>query len=511
MARRVSCRPVSVRLFSLLLAVASAPVAQAAEDPLPPWLQARVREHTAYFAAPPPPSSATEGTAGVSALWRERPAGSAGVPNFVPPTSLAPLIRAVEAGVVNITTVGPGALPGAVKRSTGSGFVLTPDGLVVTNNHVVANAQGPVVNPSGSGVTPDKGGPREVPLQQVSVRLADGREFPAEVVGRDASTDVALLRLSGAGLGTLPAVYLGDSDVLEVGDWVVAIGNPFGLDHSVAHGMISAKERVLGVGQFDDFIQTDALINPGNSGGPLFNMRGEVIGVNTAIISEGQGIGFAVPINLVKDLLPNLRENGKLERGWLGVVINEDGEDSTTTAPVVKDVYRGSPAAAANIRPGDRLVAVNGRPIGSYLQLLRKVALLAPGTEAKLTLLREGGTQEVAVRLVARPAQEATEGLTNRGGSTANDLGLVLRDLTPEVAAPLGYEAFLGALVSGVVPRGPAEQSGLRAGDVITEVNRRRVKDAAGVKAALERGSAGASILLRVQRGDALQYIAIAR
>ncbi|RKH30474.1 PDZ domain-containing protein, partial [Corallococcus sicarius] len=309
----------------------------------------------------------------------------------------------------------------------------------------------------------------------------------------------------------LPAVYLGDSDELEVGDWVVAIGNPFGLDHSVAHGMISAKERVLGVGQFDDFIQTDALINPGNSGGPLFNMKGEVIGVNTAIISEGQGIGFAVPINLVKDLLPNLRENGKLERGWLGVVINEDGQDSATTAPVVKDVYRGSPAAAANIRPGDRLIAVNGRPIGSYLQLLRKVALLAPGTEAKLTLLREGATQEVAVRLVARPAQEATEGLANRAGSSTNDLGLVLRDLTPEVAAPLGYEAFLGALVSGVVPRSPAEQSGLRAGDVVTEVNRRRVKDAAGVKAALERGSAGASILLRVQRGDALQYIAIAR
>ncbi|WP_199738501.1 trypsin-like peptidase domain-containing protein [Corallococcus sp. CA054B] len=511
MARRVSCHPVSVRLFSVLLVVALAPVAGAAEDPLKPWLQARVREHLAWFASPTPATADAPVTAGVSSLWRERPAGYAGLPHFTPPTSLAPLIRAVEAGVVNITTVGPGAVAGAVKRSTGSGFVLTPDGLVVTNNHVVANAQGPALNPTGSGVTPGKDGPREVPVQQVSVRLADGREFPAEVVGRDASTDVALLKLNGAGLGTLPAVFLGDSDALEVGDWVVAIGNPFGLDHSVAHGMISAKERVLGVGQFDDFIQTDALINPGNSGGPLFNMKGEVIGVNTAIISEGQGIGFAVPINLVKDLLPNLRENGKLERGWLGVVINEDGADATETAPVVKDVYRGSPAAQAHIRPGDRLVAVNGRPIGSYLQLLRKVALLAPGTEAKLTLLRDGGTQEVAVRLVARPAQEATEGLSNRGGSSANDLGLVLRDLTPEVAAPLGYEAFLGALVSGVVPRSPAEQAGLRAGDVVMEVNRRRVKDTAAVKAALERGSAGASILLRVQRGDALQYIAIAR
>ncbi|RKH30025.1 trypsin-like peptidase domain-containing protein, partial [Corallococcus sicarius] len=199
MARRVSCRPVQVRLLSVLLAVALAPVAQASEDPLLPWLQARVREHIAWSAAPPPaPVANNEGLAGTSALWRERKGGSAGLPNFVPPTSLAPLIRAVEASVVNITTVGPGALPGVVKRSTGSGFVLTPDGLVVTNNHVVANAQGPLVNPSRPR-GPAEGGPREVPLQQVSVRLADGREFPAEVVGRDASTDVALLRLSGAG------------------------------------------------------------------------------------------------------------------------------------------------------------------------------------------------------------------------------------------------------------------------------------------------------------------------
>ncbi|WP_205525857.1 trypsin-like peptidase domain-containing protein [Pyxidicoccus trucidator] len=487
MARRISCLTVSSRLLSVLLVLALAPVAGADEGPLDSWLQARVREHTAWFAA-------SQGTAGEGrpaalglGLWRERAPGDRGIPDFVPPTSLAPLIRAVEAGVVNITTV---ALResglGGMKKATGSGFVLTPDGLVVTNNHVVAGAR------------------------QIAVRLSDGREFPAEVVGRDASTDVALLRLSGAGLGNLPAVYLGDSDRLEVGDWVLAIGNPFGLDHSVAHGMISAKERVLGVGQFDDFIQTDALINPGNSGGPLFNMKGEVVGVTTAIISQGQGIGFAVPINLVKDLLPNLRENGKLERGWLGVVINDDGGNGERRAPVVKDVYKESPAATAGIRPGDRLVAVNGRTIGSYLQLLRKVALLAPGTEARLTLMREGVTKEVTVRLIVRPAQEATEGLLQRS-SSEEDVGLVLRDLTPEVAAPLGVQAWSGALVSTVTPSSPAAEAGVRAGDVVTEVNRRRVKDAAGVRAALAKGSAGASILLRVQRGDALQYVAIAR
>jgi len=485
MARRVSCLPVSSRLLSVCLVLALIPVMAAAADPLDTWLPARAREHAAWFAAR---AAGGEGHAGPLGLWRERAEGDPGIPDFVPPSSLAPLIRSVEAGVVNITTVGPrGSGLEGMKKATGSGFVLTPDGLVVTNNHVVASAQ------------------------QIAVRLADGREFAASVVGRDASTDVALLRLSGVDMGRLPALYLGDSDRMAVGDWVVAIGNPFGLDHSVSHGMISAKERVLGVGQFDDFIQTDALINPGNSGGPLFNMKGEVVGVNTAIISQGQGIGFAVPINLVKELLPNLRENGKLERGWLGVVINDDGNNGgERRAPLVKDVYKGSPAASAGIRPGDRLVAVNGRPIGSYLQLLRKVALLAPGTEARLALLRGGATQEVTVRLVARPAQEATEGLIERT-SSEEEMGLVLRDLTPEVAAPLGETAWSGALVSGVTPRGPADSAGLRAGDVVTEVNRRRVKDAAGVRAALARGSAGASILLRVKRGEALQYIAIAR
>ncbi|MFP2958939.1 trypsin-like peptidase domain-containing protein [Myxococcus sp. 1LA] len=486
MARRVSCHSVLSRFFSAGLMLALVPFVAAAKSPLDAWLPARAREHAAWFAAQ---AAGTEGQSAGPGLWRERAEGDPGIPDFVPPSSLAPLIRAVEAGVVNITTVGPrGSGLEGMKKSTGSGFVLTPDGLVVTNNHVVASAQ------------------------QIAVRLADGREFAASVVGRDASTDVALLRLSGVDLGKLPALYLGDSDRMAVGDWVVAIGNPFGLDHSVSHGMISAKERVLGVGQFDDFIQTDALINPGNSGGPLFNMKGEVVGVNTAIISQGQGIGFAVPSNLVKELLPNLRENGKLERGWLGVVINDDGGNGggERRAPLVKDVYKGSPAAAAGIRPGDRLVAVNGRPIGSYLQLLRKVALLAPGTEARLSLTRGTDTQEVAVRLVARPAQEATEGLIQRT-ATEEEVGLVLRDLTPEVAAPLGETAWGGVLVSGVTPRSPADSAGLRAGDVVTEVNRRRVKDAAGVRAALGKGSAGASILLRVKRGEALQYIAIAR
>jgi serine protease Do len=455
-----------------------------AEPGVDAWLQARAREQAAWLNAP---TEHTEGPSGPLGLWRERPANDPGIPQFVAPTSLAPLIRAVEAGVVNITTVNMAERTKAPGRSTGSGFVLTPDGLVLTNNHVVAKAQ------------------------QIVVRLADGREFEAQVVGRDDSTDVALLRLGGVGSETLPAVYLGDSDRLAVGDWVVAIGNPFGLDHSVSHGMISAKERVIGVGVFDDFIQTDALINPGNSGGPLFNMRGEVVGITTAIMSQGQGIGFAVPINMVKDLLPNLRENGRLERGWLGVTIG-DGLASPEGRPevpsvVVKDVYRRSPAANAGVRPGDRVVAVNGRPIGSYQQLMRKVALLAPGTETKLTLLRGSETKEVAVKLSERPAQELVQALGSPGN--LNDLGLMLRDLSQDVAARLGYEPYSGVLVTGVVPRSTAAEAGLSAGDLVTEVNRRRVSDVAGVRAALDKGGAGTTVLLRVQRGDVQQYVAL--
>jgi serine protease Do len=317
---------------------------------------------------------------------------------------------------------------------------------------------------------------------------------------------VALLQLVGPGVGELPALYLGDSDRLEVGDWVVAIGNPFGLDHSVSHGMISAKERVIGVGAFDDFIQTDALINPGNSGGPLFNMRGEVVGVNTAIITEGQGIGFAVPINMVKDLLPNLRKNGQLQRGWLGVDIDEQQRGGAQRQAVVTRVFPGSPAAVAGVRPGDGVVAVNGRPVGSFQQLLRKVALLAPGTEVRLTLWREGAQREVGVKLAARPAQDVLDALASPGN--LEELGVLLKDLSPELAGPLGVEPYSGVVVTGVVPRSPAARAGLQAGDVVSEVNRRRVKDVAAVRAALER-RAGTAVLLRVQRGEQAQYVAL--
>ncbi len=449
--------------------------ALAADAPVDPWISARAAEYQGYLEKAAP-------AAAPESLWRERPRDERSIPDFVPPTSLAPLIRAVRETVVNISALSG---PESARKSMGSGFVITPEGLVVTNNHVVEKAT------------------------QISVKLADSREFSAKVVGKDPSTDLALLQLQLQGArAELPATFLGDSDKLQVGDWVVAIGNPFGLDHSVSHGMISAKERVIGVGVFDDFIQTDALINPGNSGGPLFNMRGEVVGVNTAIITQGQGIGFAVPINMVKDLLPNLRSNGRLARGWLGMTIHErEVATGDTHGAVVNQVYPGSPAAAAGLREGDVVTAVNGRPIDSYLQLLRKVAILAPGSEARLTVRRGGTSTEVVAKLVERPAPEALKALAL--GTSTEPLGLVLRDLSEQVAQKLGLEAFSGVLVAGVMPGSPAEQAGLRAGDLITEVNRRPVQDVRAFRGALERGGSDRAALVRYQRGEDTRYVAI--
>lgn len=302
--------------------------------------------------------------------WRER--SKKGVPGFQPPTSLAPLVKAVRPAVVNVAARKEGA-----HRSVGSGFLISAEGLVVTNSHVVEGAEA------------------------IEVRLADEQVLSAAVVGSDTATDVALLRVAAE--GALPTVALGDSDSLDVGDWVVAIGNPFGLDWSVTHGLISARERVLGVGPYDDFLQTDVLINPGNSGGPIFDMHGDVVGVTTAIAKEGQGIGFAVPINLVKDLLPNLLQNGRLKRGWLGLSVREvEGAGVSVT-----DVVPGSPAEQSGLRVGDVLMALQGKPILQYRQLLRRVALLPPGTSLPLEIERAGRPLRMKPVLAERPGVES--------------------------------------------------------------------------------------------------------
>ena len=410
-------------------------------------------------------------------VWRERNGSGPFLVGFSAPSSLAPLIRAVSPGVLNVLTYSEpveGIAAGRVPTATGSGFLLGPEGYVVSNHHVVKDAQG------------------------IQVRLADGRIFDAELVGSDPDTDLALLRVED---GTdLPSVVLGDSDRLEVGDWVVAIGNPFGLERSVSHGLISAKERVLGVGPLDDFIQTDALINPGNSGGPLFNMRGEVVGVNSAVISNAQGIGFAVPINMVKDLLPNLLDNGHVERGWLGMtVVEEPGKHSAQ----VVDVYPGGPAAAAGLRSGDRVTTINGRPVDSYLQLLRKISLLAPGTLVRMGIQRGTAAREFTARVAERPVRPTPASSPSGSLDSEGDLdrlGLTVSDLDSESANRVGARSPFGAWVVQVVPNGPAAKAGVRLGDVVVEAAGQRVASVESFRSALAERSAGSRLTLEVER-----------
>ena len=416
-------------------------------------------------------------TSSKTPIWRERNGSGPFLVGFSAPSSLAPLIRAVSPGVINVLTYSEpveGIAAGRIPTATGSGFLLGPEGYVVSNHHVVKDAQ------------------------WIQVRLADGRVFDAELVGSDPDTDLALLRVVD---GTdLPSVVLGDSDRLEVGDWVVAIGNPFGLDRSVSHGLISAKERVLGVGPLDDFIQTDALINPGNSGGPLFNMRGEVVGVNSAVISNAQGIGFAVPINMLKDLLPNLLDNGHVERGWLGMtVVEEPGKHSAQ----VVDVYPGGPAAAAGLRAGDRVTTINGRPVDSYLQLLRKISLLAPGTLVRMGVQRGTAAREFTARVAERPVRPTPAGgpagaLDSQGD--VDRLGLSVSDLDSESAIRLGARSPFGAWVVQVAPNGPAARAGVRLGDVVVEAAGQRVASVESFRSALAERSAGSRLTLEVER-----------
>ncbi len=313
--------------------------------------------------------------------------------------SLAPLVERLTPTVVGVTTRTRRAPPGSplppgipsppVPRrereevGIGSGVIIDPEGLVLTNHHVIAGAD------------------------RVEVRLADERRFDAEVVGADPETDIALLRLRDSE-GNLPAATLGRSDYLRVGDYVIAIGNPFGLSLTVTAGIVSAMARVIGTSPFDDFLQTDAAINPGNSGGPLFDLEGRVVGINTAIVAPGEGIGFAVPIDLVRALLPQLVARGRVIRGYLGVVIRDLGPQAAEEAfvdqgAIIVTIERGGPADRAGLGGGDVIVAVDGEPVEGAASLSRLVARLSPGQRATLTIVRDGEERDVTVRAGERP------------------------------------------------------------------------------------------------------------
>jgi serine protease Do len=377
----------------------------------------------------------------------------------------------------------------------GSGFLIDPSGYIVTNNHVAGGAE------------------------EITVTLQDGRKFEAKLVGSDPRTDLALIKIEAS---DLPYVAFGDSDKARVGDWVVAIGNPFGLGGTATAGIISARGRDIRLGDYDDYLQLDAPINFGNSGGPVFNVAGEVVGVNTAIFSPNGGnvgIGFAIPANQAKDIISDLRENGTVERGWLGVQIQGLDEDiakslglENARGALVAEVVEDSPAAEAGIQAGDVVTRFNGEEIADARELSRLVASATPNAGAKVTVWRDGRSRELTVELGEAQSQAVAANQPGGGaqGSSAA-LGLTLRPLNDGDRASLDIPSDVtGAVVSAVAPGSPAAEKGIRPGDVITRVNQQEVDGVGDVVAALNGArERDETALLLVRRGDAQRFVAL--
>jgi serine protease Do len=381
-------------------------------------------------------------------------------------------------------------------HSLGSGVIVSKDGYILTNNHVVEGAE------------------------KLTVILGDKKKYEGKIVGTDAQTDVAVIRIKAE---NLPAASLGDSDAVKIGQWVIAVGNPFQLMHTVTAGIISAKGRSdVGLADYEDFIQTDASINPGNSGGALADLGGNVIGINTAIANPSGGgnvgIGFAIPINMARKVMDTLIAKGKVIRGFLSLNTQDIDEDlakalklKTTQGALVVQVTPGGPAEKAGIKRGDVITSFNGEKIADGTELRNKVAQTAPGTTVKIGLLRDGKELSLNAVLAERPqgpaakapSAEAPEQLTSR------KLGLGIQTLTPDIAQQLGYTKDQGVVVTDVAPGSPADDAGLQAGDLIKEVNKVSTKTVRDFEKAIGRLKKGDTAALLVRRGDTTSYVAI--
>jgi serine protease Do len=381
-------------------------------------------------------------------------------------------------------------------RSLGSGILISRDGEVLTSYHVVRSAD------------------------IIKVRLSDHSEYEARLIGKDVKTDLALIKMRRSG-GVLPFARLGSSSQLDVGDWVMAIGNPFGLEHTVTAGIVSAKGRVIGAGPYDSFIQTDASINPGNSGGPLINAVGEVVGVNSAIFSQSGGgnigIGFAIPIDLAKKVAEQLRKNGRVVRGWLGIRALDVSPQLAASLGVarpggdmaqVTEVSEGSPAADAGVKVGDLIAEYNGKPVPKSLDFPAVIADTAPGQKAIFKIVRDKKEMTISVK-IGELAEESDAALTAEAKDP--ELGIKVQRISPEAARRLGLNSTKGVLVLEVQPGSPADSIGLEPADVIREVNQRPVNNVNDFERAMRQGRRGERILLLVQRGDNAVFFALKR
>ena len=381
------------------------------------------------------------------------------------------------------------------QRSLGSGILISKDGEILTNYHVVRNAD------------------------TIKVKLSDQTEYEARLVGKDDRTDLALIKMRRSG-GNLPFARLGSSSQLDVGDWVMAIGNPFGLEHTVTAGIVSAKGRVIGAGPYDNFIQTDASINPGNSGGPLINALGEVVGVNSAIFSQtggNIGIGFAIPIDLAKKVVDQLRKNGRVVRGWLGIRAQDASPQlasslgiarSSAEMAVVTEVAENSPAGEAGMKPGDVIVEFNGKPVPKSHELPALIADTAPGQKVTLRIFRDKLERLFSVKVGELPDEADSSQQTE---AKDLELGLRVQRITPESARRLGLSSTKGVLVMEVQPGSPADQVGIEPADVIREVNQKPVNNVKDFERTVRQGRRGDRILLLVQRGDNAVFFALKR
>uniref|UniRef100_A0A7V6CD15 DegQ family serine endoprotease n=1 Tax=Thermodesulfobacterium geofontis TaxID=1295609 RepID=A0A7V6CD15_9BACT len=380
------------------------------------------------------------------------------------------------------------------QRGAGSGFIISSDGYVVTNNHVIQGAQ------------------------KITIKLVDGRSFESKIIGTDPFSDIALLKIEAS---NLPTLILGDSDSIKVGEWVIAIGNPFGLSHTVTVGVVSAKGRSgIGISDVEDFIQTDAAINPGNSGGPLLNLKGEVVGMNTAIFTRSggyMGIGFAIPSNIVKTVVEQLKTKGKVERGYLGVGIQDLTQAlakelglKTTEGALITEVKSGSPAEKAGLKERDVVISYNGKSVKNASELKNYVLLTKPGTEVELRIIRNGKEIPIKVKIEAQK-----EGLIISKAEMGNieefleSLGLIVEDITPETAKKLKLPSIQGVIITDVIPETPADYAGLTPGLIIDEVNRKKVKNLNEFFQALKPSLETKKVLLGIRTTRGRYYITL--
>jgi serine protease Do len=390
------------------------------------------------------------------------------------------------------------------QRGLGSGSIVNEHGYILTNNHVIEEAD------------------------RIIVKLKDGREFPGELIGSDPATDLAVVKVKA---DNLPVAPLGNSDVLEVGETVIAIGNPFGLEQTVTQGIVSAKGRSqVGLTDYEDFIQTDASINPGNSGGPLVNLKGEVVGVNTAIFSRSggsMGIGFSIPINMAKTIMQSLIDTGRVVRGFLGVVIQDVTQELADALGVkvnegvlIANVGPDTPAAAGGIQQGDIVLRLNGQPVKASNELRNAVAAIKPGVKAAMDILRDGKPMKLLVTVGEQPqdmraaiegrkgGEEQTPG-PGRGGRPEEALGMQVETLTSDLAERLGYRDLKGVVVSSIAPNSPAAEAGLRRGTLIERVNRKPVTTVQEFRTEISKVGSGKSILLLARFGGSNQFVVI--